>query len=362
VEQFIEQLVAGGLMDATADAAMATNIRDAVAMGDLNEVCLEGYGVNVWYRLPEGYSPAGSYPLFVYNHGSGECWDSVVDGGGDALDNGGVHFNIAKVAAAWATTGEHGLSDAIVLCVQYLNGNNGANLPYDRDDAIRAGMFYMIQNFAVDRERVYASGTSQGAGRTSALVRDCADWVAAAIIQNGGYSSAISNYGVDRAALATLWSTDDCTELAVKIHEYLFAFAAEQGTALWFFQGENDAISRPLISLTMYKAFRNMYERAGKGEAWIADNLRYTMFDNVVYDVIGETSYHSSLKPTYHWYAYYDDAAYEAVYAGADGTERYGDRADPANAALNNYDALYGANDPGGYSGLIDWTLRKTLH
>ena len=306
------------------------NLSEDELLGDLNEATLAGLGVNIWYQLPDNYDPNKTYPLFLYAHGTGECLTFATAGDGTEYSNFGVHFNIGKVTGVWATTEDYGYEDCIVVAPQYYSGNSPRSDGYERDDAFRVALCYALANFSVDRDRVYVSGTSQGAGRTTALVRDCAEYITAAIVQNGGYSSKLSA-STDLDALAQ--------------HKAIFQYATDNNVAIWFFQGVNDFISKPITAEMMYNAMVDNYKEAGKSDAWLSKYARFTYLNNKIYTDMNETSYHSTMKPTYRWYAFYNDDLYNAMYSDAE------------DSLGEYYDTKYGNNDPDGYAGLIDWAL-----
>ncbi|MCL1810357.1 MAG: hypothetical protein FWG42_11435, partial [Clostridiales bacterium] len=222
---------------------------------------LAGFGVQLFYYLPENYSLEKEYPVVLFCHGTGECYSNdAISGLSLGVDNLGAGVTTNLLPYTWMDTNE-----VIFVAPQYINGNNPSDSPagYDRDRAVGAAFDYVYSGKLVpnvDNNRFYVTGTSQGAG---------------------------------------------------------------------------DNISNPRIAKAVYNAMNKLHVENGKTEAWITDNLRYTEMPNQVYIDLSEPSYHSSIKPTYHWYAYYSDAF------------PYG------------YDPLYGANDPGGYSGMIDWVLSK---
>ncbi|MDD6212874.1 MAG: hypothetical protein PUB22_07005, partial [Clostridiales bacterium] len=309
-----------------------TALTDKDRLGDLNEATLSGLGVRFWYQLPDDYDPNKTYPLFLFAHGTGESMTTAVTGSGEVLSNHGAHFNIGYPTGVWATTEDYGYEDVIVVTPQYYNGNSPRSDGYERDDAFRVALCYALKNFSVDRDRVYVSGTSQGAGRTTALVRDCAEYITAAIVQNGGYSSKLSN----------------AADLdPVGQHEDIFQYATDNNVAIWFFQGVNDFISKPLTAETMYNAWINNYKEAGRSDAWLENHTRFTYLNNKIYLDMNETSYHSTMKPTYLWYAYYNDALYNSMYSDAE------------DSLGEYFDTKYGNNDPNGYAGLIDWALSQ---
>ena len=117
---------------------------------------------------------------------------------------------------------------------------------------------------------------------TTALLRDCADYITAVVIQNGGYSSKLSK-----------------EENAVEMHEEIFQFAADNNVALWFFQGVNDFISPPLTAEVMYEAFVNDYKAAGKDTEWLEDNVRFTYLNDKLYTDMNESSFHSTMTVSY---------------------------------------------------------------
>ena len=256
---------------------------------------------------------------------------SATAGDGTEYTNHGVHFNIGMPTGAWATTEDYGYEDCIVVAPQYYNGNSPREDGYERDDAFRVALCYALDTFSVDRDRVFVSGTSQGAGRTTALVRDCAEYITAAIVQNGAYSSALSR---------------STTLDPIGQHRMIFQFATDENVAFWFFQGVNDRVSPPLTSETMWNALIENYKAAEKTDEWLEDHVRYTYLNDKLYLDMNETSFHSTMKPTYLWYAYYNN--------------QYFDKYSNAEDSLGTYfDTKYGKNDPNGYEGLIDWALKQ---
>ena len=308
-----------------------TQLAENERLGDLNYATLAGLGVRIWYQLPDNYDPAKTYPLFLYAHGTGESFSSATAGDGTEYTNHGVHFNIGMPTGAWATTEDYGYEDCIVVAPQYYNGNSPREDGYERDDAFRVALCYALDTFSVDRDRVFVSGTSQGAGRTTALVRDCAEYITAAIVQNGAYSSALSR---------------STTLDPIGQHRMIFQFATDENVAFWFFQGVNDRVSPPLTSETMWNALIENYKAAEKTDEWLEDHVRYTYLNDKLYLDMNETSFHSTMKPTYLWYAYYNN--------------QYFDKYSNAEDSLGTYfDTKYGKNDPNGYEGLIDWALKQ---
>jgi predicted peptidase len=308
-----------------------TKLAENERLGDLNYATLAGLGVRIWYQLPDNYDPAKTYPLFLYAHGTGESFTTATAGDGTQYTNHGVHFNIGMPTGAWATTEDFGYEDCIVVAPQYYNGNSPREDGYERDDAFRVALCYALDTFAVDRDRVFVSGTSQGAGRTTALVRDCAEYITAAIVQNGAYSSALSR------------STDLDP---IGQHKMIFKFATDENVAFWFFQGVNDRVSPALTSETMWNALNENYKEAGRTDGWLEDHVRYTYLNDKIYLDMNETSFHSTMKPTYLWYAYYNDQYYDTYSDAEDSLGKY-------------FDTKYGKNDPNGYAGLIDWALSQ---
>ncbi len=306
------------------------NLTEEDLLGSLNEASLAGHGVRIWYQLPDNYDPSKEYPLFLYCHGTGECFTEATDKDGNTLSNNGVHFNIGNVTGVWATTEDMGYEDVIVVAPQYYSGNQPREDGYERDDSIRATLCYALSEFSVDRDKVYVSGTSQGAGRTTALLRDCAEYLTAVIVQNGGYSSALAK-----------------EEDAVPVQEEIFQYATDNNVAVWFFQGVNDPISPRITAETMYQAVVNDYRAKGKSEEWIQDNARFTYLGDKIYLDMNESSFHSTMKPTYKWYAYYNSGLYQSTYSSAE------------DSLGEYFDTRYGANDPQGYTGLVDWALAK---
>lgn len=140
------------------------NLMEDDLLGDLKEATLAGLGVNIWYQLPDNYDENKEYPLVLFAHGTGECLTTVETEEGEKLTNAGVHFNISMMDGVWATTEDMGYDDVILVAPQYYTGNSPREDGYERDDAFRVALCYALSEFAVDRDRVYVSGTSQGAG------------------------------------------------------------------------------------------------------------------------------------------------------------------------------------------------------
>ena len=85
-------------------------------------------------------------------------------------------------------------------------------------------------------------------------------------------------------------------------NEEIWQFAAENGTSIWAFDGEQDTDNKET-----YQAAISYYKAAGWSDEWIADNIRITGFTTALYYYWGETD-HSTTKMTY-WY-FFDNLYY----------------------------------------------------
>jgi predicted peptidase len=306
------------------------------------------HGIELFYHLPDNYNPSNKYPVFIFFHGSGETFWHNQPG----TDNLGAGLVTNMLPYYWINTEDYGYEDVIFVAPQYIDGNSGPLLDGYNRDVAALGVFDYVYGKkgvfgGVDTDRIYISGTSQGGGRCSVLLAGRSDKIAASVVQNSFMEGGVSGppwefpYSLDYT-----W------------HVAILNDVARNGTAVWIFQGTNDQSVNVQLPRTMYQTIHDLHTANRRPAAWIADNLRYTEMGNEIYDDMHETSYHSSIKPTYKWFVIYD-AAFPYT---------YGTTALPTNISITLKDGTPSGrvrtivsqpyNDLA-YKGMMDWVFSK---
>lgn len=182
------------------------------------------------YYLPEGYDPSGAYPLVMAMPGYDMMWFGE-DSSGSNLDwPGFLH---------WTQRPE----DMIVVSAQLTDwGETSARQAVELTE-------YFIQHYAVDTNRVYATGYSAGGETMSRAVAMRPDLYAAYL------------HG------ASQWDGD-------------FTPVAENGVAVYIFMAENDEYYGSERAREAYNGLHQAYVDAGWSEEDIANVLQIQTPDN----------------------------------------------------------------------------------
>lgn len=202
------------------------------------------------YYLPEGYDPNGAYPLVMAMPGYDRMWFGE-ESSGSNLDWPGFlcwtqrHEDMIVVSAQLTDWGEISAQQAIELTE------------------------YFIQHFAVDTNRVYATGYSAGGETMSRAVAMRPDLYAAYL------------HG------ASQWDGD-------------FTPIAENGVAVYIFMAENDEYYGSDRAWEAYEGLHQAYVDAGWTEEDIAGVLQIQTPDNTWFAERGISgNYHGGATVVY---------------------------------------------------------------
>lgn len=231
--------------------------------------------IYVKYYLPENYNENKNYPMVVHHTGGGQHYRT--DSPDEQLygkDNFGVELDIDLVPKTFSV---NGLEDTIVVTIQCLANNKPENYSAGKD--INQIVHYFIENFAVDKDRVYAIGNSQGGIDLSDAIYFEPELYAAYLPCN---TSIVSG---DKSSQDTL--------AYKKSVEYCQAYVDNE-VAIWFHRGEND-FTGPYSEVTIpYNILVELYQKVGYSENDIAELVKQTNYSNADFEAIGSKYYHGA--------------------------------------------------------------------
>jgi len=206
------------------------------------------------FHIPADYDPARTYPMVVVLPG----WGSGFDG-----ENRGVQVAVDITASAWVQPERTGTDeDVIVLTVQTQRVGTD-----EESAAVVALMQSFMDQYSVDRERVYVSGFSWG---TTLAYDAMADYP-------GLFAGALINAGFPVSA-----------EKAAQI--------AQAGTSIWINHGTSDPVLPVTFGRNSVQTLRTAYVAAGMDAAQAEDLVRFTEYPNEAY---GLPDYHAVVGPVY---------------------------------------------------------------
>ena len=104
-----------------------------------------------------------------------------------------------------------------------------------------------------------------GTGITSQCVRDYTELVDVFLNYNGWFGDGPNQIFSSDRQKAT-WPEESVQHIA------------DEGVAIWFFNGEKDPLANPQFTVNAYKQLIPYYQAAGWSDEWIADNLRISGF------------------------------------------------------------------------------------
>ena len=178
-------------------------------------------GTTMFYRLfkPVNYNPAQAYPLVLFLHGSGECG---TDNEAQLIANQG--------ATIWAKPEEQAKHPCFVLAPQarhtWTEDSVATNNPMEDLNMAVKVLHTVIGNYHIDKNRLYATGISDGGFGVWALNEIYPDLFAAMVPVCGG---------------------GDPTQAYKLVNK-----------PVWAFQGEGDPIVSVKYNRNMISALRNL--------------------------------------------------------------------------------------------------------
>ena len=212
--------------------------------GFLTEQVLSGADGDIHYSyyLPENYRADGAYPLVVAMPGYDMMWFGEQSSGSNLNWNGFL---------AWTELDE----DMIVVSAQLTDwGEKSARQAIELTE-------YFVQNFAVDKDRIYAAGYSAGGETMSQAVSMRPDLYAAYL------------HG------ASQW-------------DGTYAPLAEQQVAVYIFMAEHDEYYGSEPSEDAYNNLRELYQKEGLSDEEIDDLLVLDVKDDSYFSDQGVTNQH----------------------------------------------------------------------
>ncbi|MFF4624186.1 hypothetical protein [Nonomuraea jabiensis] len=206
------------------------------------------------YHLPKNYDPARKYPLMVVLPGHGMGWDG---------DNLTVQLAADIPATAWLQpkwTG--GTEDVIVLAPQHQRVGG----PAEADLLVKL-LDQFLEDFAVDKRRLYATTVSYGSQLLWNAFAKRPDLFAGGLV-TGGFAA----------------DTEQAAAIA----------AAE--IPLWITHGVHDHLLNINLARTTRTLLQNAYTERGKTPQQIETLVRYTEYEDAAFSL---PDYHAAYGPTY---------------------------------------------------------------
>jgi predicted peptidase len=206
------------------------------------------------YHLPKNYDPAKKYPLMVVLPGHGMGWDG---------DNSLVQVAADIPATAWVQPSWTGSTeDVIVLAPQHQR----VGAPAEADLLVKM-LDQFLNDFAVDKRRVYATTVSYGSRLLWEAFAKRPELFAGGLV-TGGFAV----------------SADQATAIA----------AAE--IPLWVTHGVHDHLLNINLARTTRTLLMNAYTARGKTPEQIGTLLHYTEYEDTAFSL---PDYHAAYGPTY---------------------------------------------------------------
>ena len=228
------------------------SLESPIQTGVTPEQVLEGETgeIHYSYYLPENYDPSQEYPLVMAMPGYDRMWFGE-DSSGSNLDWPGF--------LCWTQLEE----DMIVVSAQLTDwGETSARQAVELTE-------YFIQHYAVDTNRVYATGYSAGGETMSRAVA----------MRPGLYAAYLHG--------ASQWDGD-------------FSSVAENGVAVYIFMAENDEYYGSERAREAYNGLHQAYVDAGWSEEDIANVLQMQTPDNAWFAEQGISgNYHGGATVVY---------------------------------------------------------------
>ncbi|MCU0448949.1 MAG: T9SS type A sorting domain-containing protein [Bernardetiaceae bacterium] len=127
-------------------------------------------GMTYLEYLPPNYNPSQRYPVIFYLHGMGEKGDNPQDIW--RITNGGLPKMLQSGTVNMTFTANGTTSSFIVISPQLTNAYGDWDIPFPNF------YNYILNNYPIDRSRVYLTGFSMGGGSTWRLARNHPTWFA----------------------------------------------------------------------------------------------------------------------------------------------------------------------------------------
>ncbi len=249
------------------------------------------------YYLPEDYDESKAYPMVVSLTGGGGSYREQPNG--DPL---GGHLTRDRGAIAWTEADE----DVIVLTPQQ------SNSPYkSTGDDVMEIVYYFLENYSVDPDRVYCIGSSAGGLTWSNVLAnpEYASVFAAYAPCNTHFNGAQTMYKeeYDVKRMEETWgfsSYEDYLNPEIEKPEEEYYEAAKEALKavvdnripVYVWHGFNDETAPCGRGVTTYRLLRRIYEEEGLSEEEIDDLVKIYLIPTQEFHDMGILSYHMASK------------------------------------------------------------------
>ena len=231
--------------------------------------------IYVKYYLPENYDSKKKYPMVVHHTGGGQHYRTdTPDATKYGENNYGVELDIDLTPRTFSVEAPE---DTIMVTIQCLANNKPENYSPGKD--INQIVKYFMDNYAVDTDRIYAVGNSQGGLDLSEAVYLHPEYYAAYLPCN---TSIIMG---DKS------STD--TDAYKKTVEYCQAYVDNE-VAIWFHRGENDFTGAYSEVTIPYDILVQQYKNNGYSDEQISNLVKQTKYLDQDFKDVGSTYYHGA--------------------------------------------------------------------
>lgn len=248
-----------------------------------------GNNIYVQYALPENYSADKAYPMLIHYTGGGqqyrEAADDIAKGRNlntdiYGTDNFGVELDIDFTPKTFTVNAPE---DTIVVSVQSIANKAKQPEGYDASADANQVVHYFEDNFAVDDDRVYALGNSQGGVILSKAIYEEPELYA-------GYMPCNTSIYMG-AKKASEDNPDDPIYQATL--EYVKSFVSNN-VGVYFNAGHNDPTGSWLDDQLPYTLFRKEYAANGYSEDEINELVKFKTYEDADFNAVGSYYYHGA--------------------------------------------------------------------
>lgn len=237
--------------------------------------------IYVKYYLPENYNASKKYPMVVHHTGGGQHYRTDTPNAElFGKDNFGVELDIDLVPQTFSVDAKE---DTIVVTIQCLASNKPENYSPGKD--INQVVEYFINNFAVDSDRVYAIGNSQGGLDLSEAVALRPDLYTVYYPCNTSIVMGTKNIDTE--------NPDTTDPIYQKCLEYCQAYVDNE-VRIWFHVGRNDFTGAFLEDELPYPMLKDLYKQNGYSDEEIEELVKMTVYEDSDFKAVGSTYYHGA--------------------------------------------------------------------
>ena len=234
-----------------------------------------GNNIYVKYYLPNNYDASKSYPMVVHHTGGGQHYRTDTQNAEKYGENNfGVELDIDLTPRTFSVEAPE---DTIMVTIQCLANEKPENYSPGKD--INQVVKYFMDNYAVDTNRIYAIGNSQGGLDLSEAVYLHPEYYAAYFPCN---TSIVMNRQL---------SDEEVYQLT---EQYCQSYVDHE-VAIWFHRGENDFTGDYDKAVTVpYEILVNQYKANGYTDEQIRNLVKQTKYSDDDFKAVGSTYYHGA--------------------------------------------------------------------